>query len=284
MKLPEASLAGVRVGGAHPVAIVGVINVSPESFYRDSVAASARELRQRAARMVADGAQILDVGAMSTAPYKRGWIPEEEEIRRLVRAVTTLSSAINVPISVDTQRASVAAAALAAGASIINDVSGLEADPAMAALAARAGGVILMASESGASKGRPIVEVARLLRRALRRAAAAGIKSKAIVLDPGIGFFRHAALPWQRFDCSLLAELGRLRQLGRPLLVGVSRKSFLGKLANGEPAEGRLPGSLGATAVAVFNGAALIRTHDVAETVAAVRVAEAIRNEIGAPR
>ncbi len=261
------------------MAIVGVINVSPESFYPGSVATSARQLRATARQMVADGAVILDIGAMSTAPYNRGWIPEDEERRRLVGAVRALARGVAVPLSVDTQRASVAEAALAAGASIINDVSGLADDPAMAPLARHAGGVILMARETRPSTLTPIREVERLLRAALRRAAAARVPQRRIVLDPGIGFFRQAALPWQRFDCAVLAQLQRLQTLGHPLLVGVSRKSFLGKLADAATVEARLPASLAATAIAVLNGAALVRTHDVATTRDAVRIAEAIRAE-----
>ncbi len=271
------NLAGVDVGDGFPVRLVGAINVSPESFYSGSVARSRQALQRRAEQMVREGADILDLGAMSTAPYRQGHITEDEEVRRIDTAVRAVRAAVSVPISVDTQRSRVAAAALAAGADIVNDVSGLGTDPAMGAVARRARGVILMANETAPSRARPTALVAAHLRRCLARAGAARIAASRIVLDPGIGFFRQATVPWDVFDCTLLAHLQALRRLGHPLLVGVSRKSFIGKLTGHADASERLAGSLAATAVAVYNGAALIRTHDVAATADAVRVAAALR-------
>ena len=274
----HANLAGVDVGDGFPVRIVGAINVSPESFYSGSVAHSRRALQRLAQTMVEDGADLLDIGAMSTAPYVKGAIAETEERRRMTAAVRAVRQVVAVPISVDTQRSSVAAAALEAGAAVINDVSGLSYDSGMARVARQAAGVILMAFEKGASREAPVRMVASLLRGCLRRARSGGIDRRRIVLDPGIGFFRHAAVPWYEFDCLLLSQLSRLRQLRQPLLVGVSRKSFIGKLSSRiHPAE-RLAGSLAATAIAVHNGAALIRTHDVGATRDAVRVATALRS------
>ena len=276
MKL-YANLAGVEVGDGFPVRVMGALNVSPESFYHGSVAIGRRAVRKQALRMVEEGADILDVGAMSTAPYLQGAISEREEEQRLTAAIAALRGIVDIPISADTQRSRVAAAALAAGAAIINDVSGLRADPEMAAVARQAQGVVLMAAERGASVQRPMRMIVGLLRGCLRRARQARIPRRRIVLDPGIGFFRRAAVPWYELDCTVLHKLGRLRQLGQPLLVGVSRKSFIGKLTQKTNAEERLAGSLGATALAVYNGAAIVRTHDVAATVDVVRVAEAIK-------
>jgi dihydropteroate synthase len=279
-----ANLAGVEVGDGFPVRIVGAINVSAESFYTGSVAHGRPALRRMACRMVAEGAAVLDIGAMSTAPYGPGAIDEAEELRRLVEAVDTVRAAVAVPISVDTQRGRVAAAALRAGATIINDVSGLGADPAMAEVAGHADGVILMACAPAPSSSPPLPLIDSLLRAALRRARAARVAPERLVLDPGIGFFRRAAVPWYAVDCQVLAQLGRLRRLGRPLLVGISRKSFVGKLTGrADPAQ-RLYGSLSAAALAVYNGADVVRTHDVAATVDAVRVAEAIRAAQGEAR
>jgi len=272
-----ANLAGVEVGDGFPVRVVGAINVSPESFYSGSVRRDRAALRQLALQMVDEGADILDIGAMSTAPYLKGAISEQEEEERMVAAVRTLREVVVVPISADTQRSRVAAAALDAGASIINDVSGLSRDPAMATLAGRAAGVILMACEQGPSTAEPVTMIVRLLRACLTRALAAGVPPQRVVLDPGIGFFRQAVVPWHDLDCIVLAQLSRLRRLGRPILVGVSRKSFIGKITGRSTPAERLHGSVGAAAVAVYNGAALIRTHDVAATVDAVRIAAAIR-------
>jgi len=273
----RASLGGVDVGDGFPVRLVGVINASPESFYGGSVAVGGAALRRRAVEMAAAGADFIDVGAMSTAPYVDGAIDEDEECRRIVAAVRAVRGAVDLPLSVDTQRSRVAAAALRAGAAIVNDISGLTHDPAMGAVVRDAGGVILMAYEQRPSAAAPLVVVGALLRGCLRRARAARVPNAHIVLDPGIGFFRRAAVPWHAVDTLLLARLATLRRLGRPLLVGVSRKSFIGRLTGQREVAARLHGSVAAAAVAVVNGAHLIRTHDVGATRDAVRIGEAIR-------
>lgn len=278
----RATLAGVHLGDGLPVVVIGALNVSPGSFYSGSVVTKADDLLRAAERMTREGASLLDVGAMSTAPYLSGSISDSEEAERLGWAVGILVSKLGVPVSADTSRAEPARAALQAGASIINDVRGLTADPALASLVARAGaGVILMASERGGAEGeRPVDTVLDLLEESMRIAAQAGIPGERVVVDPGIGFFRRRGIAWHEWDCEILAALGRLRALGRPICVGVSRKSFIGEIA-GEPDPGRrLPGSLAAVAAAVLGGAHVIRAHDVAETVQAVRVAESIRQRL----
>ena len=269
---------------------MGVLNVSPESFHAGSVRTSGAELLGAALSMVEAGAALIDIGARSTAPYLQTEISETEERDRLARAVDLLASKLPVPISADTARPAPARAALEAGARVINDVSGLR-DPAVAALVAEhTAGVILMASpERGGSPeapglrqlpepaADPVASVRALLAAALGRARAAGILEERIVVDPGIGFFRDEAVPWDEWDVAVLAGLEALRSLGRPICVGVSRKSFIGAITGRAGTEERLPGSLAATAVAVWNGAALIRAHDVAETLDAIRVAERVR-------
>jgi len=273
----QADLAGVVVGGEHPVAVMGALNVSPESFYGGSVHRDSSALLDAGLAMVAEGASFVDVGARSTAPYLPTQISEEEESERLGVAVAALAGKLSVPISADTARARVARVALDAGAGIVNDVSGLR-DPEMGPLVRERGvSVILMASPDGTRLGQPVASVRELLAEALVRARAASIPDAQVVLDPGIGFFRQAPIAWDEWDITVLAGLDALAVLGRPLAVGLSRKSFLGALTGRtEPAE-RLAGSVAATAVAVLHGAALIRTHDVAETLDAVRVAERIR-------
>ncbi len=273
-----AILAGLEVGDGHPVRLVGAINVSPESFYQESVAAGETALRAKAEQMAAEGADVLDIGAASTAPYLRTEIPEAEEIQRLAWAVGVARKVVAVPISADTKRSRVAQAALDAGAVIINDVSGLRYDPGMAEIAVRrAQGVILMASETGPNARDSIDTVRGILEESLRLARMAGVPEHRVVLDPGIGFFRQAAIPWHAWDCEVLRRLGELRTLGRPLMVGISRKSFIGKTLGQENPGDRLAGSLAATAIAVANGVHLIRTHDVGPTREAVRMAEALR-------
>ena len=261
--------------------IVGVLNVSPESFYRGSVH-GAETLLRAAETMVEAGAAILDVGAMSTAPYLTGRIDADEERERLLAAVELLAGKVAAAISVDTARVEPAAAALDAGATIVNDVTGLADDRHAALIAARGAGAIVMASETAAARSRrdpraagdPVAFVHACLADALDRARAAGIPDDSIALDPGIGFFLDAPAERATWDVTVLARLAELLALGRPIAVGVSRKSFVGALTGRGDPDDRLAGSLAATAVAVLGGAALIRTHDPAETRDAIRVAE----------
>jgi dihydropteroate synthase len=229
--------------------------------------------------MVSAGAAFLDVGAMSTAPYLRGTVSASEEAERLGRAVERLVNHLEIPVSADTSRHAPARAALAAGARIINDVSGLTADERTAAEVARMGaGLILMATERE-ERGSldPVGLVKHMLVESLAIAHDAGIDPSRIVVDPGIGFFRQQGMAWHEWDCQLLARLEELRDLGRPICVGVSRKSFIGAIAAEPDPARRLPGSLSSTAAAVLHGAQLVRAHDVEETVQAVKVAQAIR-------
>ncbi len=275
---PYASLGGVEVGDGFPVRILGAINVSPESFYKGSVVADEDGLRRRAERMAADGADMIDAGAMSTAPYLETEISETEEIRRLVWAIGILRKATVLPISADTKRSRVAVAALDAGATVVNDISGFRHDPAMARVVAQhAHGAILMASETAPAAKEPAGTVQALLQESLGLADSVGLIRERVVLDPGIGFFRRAAVSWDAWDCEVLRRLGVLRALGRPILVGLSRKSFIGKILGKSDPDDRLTGSLAATAIAVLNGAHAVRTHDVAATRDAIRIAEALR-------
>ncbi len=276
-----AVLAGVAVGAEHPVRIMAALNISPGSFYPGSVRLDAVALRDAAQRAVEEGADFIDIGARSTAPYRQEDVPVSDEVRRMHDAVEAVAAAVSVPISADTTRAPVAAAALAAGARIINDVSGLRGDPAMADLAAQGDGVVLVASPDGAPPQSPIDDVRRMLADSLARASRAGIGGAEIVVDPGIGFFVDEAMSALASNCTILARLTELADLGHPLLVGVSRKAFIGRLTGHRDPADRLFGSLAAAAIAVHNGAAIIRAHDVAATRDAVRVAEAIRRAAG---
>lgn len=272
-----ATLAGLAVGGGLPVRIMAAINVSPESFYQGSVRADAGALRDAARRAWDEGADLIDIGARSTAPYRDSALAADDEVRRMRWAVEVAAAAVPLPVSADTTRAAVAAAALAAGARVINDVSGLRGDPAMADLAAQGAGVVVMAAPDGGPDAAPLALVRRALTDSLARAARAGIGRQEIVLDPGIGFFTASATPAGELNCAVLRRLAELDDLGCPLLVGVSRKRFIGALTGRDAPADRLAGSLAATAVAVLRGAAMIRTHDVAATRDAVRVAEALR-------
>ena len=283
VRVTDASLAGVRVGDPWPVRVMAVLNASPESFYRGSVHVAAERIAQAARALESEGADIIDIGAMSTAPYLQTHISAEEETDRLAAAVEAAATAVSVPISADTKRARPARAALGAGARIVNDVSGLQHDPDMAPLLAdAAAGAILMASEPTPASGPPMQRIRATLTESLARARRAGIPAQRIVLDPGIGFFREPGIAWDEWDCLVLRELAALRTFGFPLLVGVSRKSFIGKILDQPDAHDRLIGSLSCAAVAVANGAHVIRTHDVPETIQAVRMAERLRRPLAA--
>jgi dihydropteroate synthase len=260
---------------------MGALNVSPESFYGGSVHRDREALVRAGTAMARAGAAILDVGARATAPYLDTAIDDAEEADRLAAAVACLVAKVGVPVSADTARASAARAALDAGASVINDVTGLR-DAMVARLVAERGvSIILMASPRAAGDpsgpAAPLPTVTGILSAALGRARAADIPDERVVLDPGIGFFRDMPISWDAWDATILGRLDGLACLGRPLCVGISRKSFLGAITGrSDPAE-RLPASLAATALAVQGGAAVIRTHDVRETIDAVRVAERVQ-------
>jgi len=281
--LRRASLGPVAVGDGIPVAVMGALNVSPESFYAGSIHTTHDALLRAADLMVEAGAALIDVGAMSTAPYLAAVITEDEERRRLADAVEILARKLPVPISADTARLGPALAAIEAGAAILNDVTGL-ADERVARIAAEHDvSLILMASPRAfrAPKEQevhdPIGFVSGVLAHALDRVARAGIPAERVVLDPGIGFFLERPAERADWDARVVAGLRSLAPLGRPLCVAVSRKSFVGAVTRRTSPADRLAGSLAATAVAVLGGAAVVRAHDVRETVDAVRVAETLR-------
>ncbi|MCX9082621.1 MAG: dihydropteroate synthase [Candidatus Methanoperedens sp.] len=268
----EKTIAGLKVGDDQPVRIMGVINLSKESFYKNSVV-SPENVRDTAIKMINEGADLIDIGARSTWPLA-GKISKDEERSRLIPAIRALAG-IPVPISVDTMFSDIAGEALTAGAHIINDVSGFTADEKMIDMAAKyACPVILMASNN--SPGDPVGmdAVMESLGRIIERAQDNGISPDSIIIDPAIGKWTPEKLPI--YDYETIDTIARLRIFKKPILAAISRKSFIGNTLNKPPTE-RLYGSIAATAIAVRNGAHIIRTHDVASTLDAVRVAEAAR-------
>jgi dihydropteroate synthase len=257
--------------GTRPL-IMGVINVTPDSFFDESRHPQASDAVATALRFVAEGADIVDVGGESTRP---GHVPvdAEQEIGRVLPVVRELSRSIAVPISIDTYKAKVAEQALVAGAKIVNDVWGLSRDPNMApTIAAHDAAVIIMHNREKADPSLDIVnEVEGFFQKALERAAAAGIRKDRIVLDPGIGFGKTLEQ-----NLVILARLEEIVGLGFPVLLGVSRKSFIGKLVPSEPGE-RLPATIAANVIGALAGVSIIRVHDVAAHVQALKIAAAIR-------
>ncbi|RTL73704.1 MAG: dihydropteroate synthase [Bradyrhizobiaceae bacterium] len=253
------------------VLMMGVLNITPDSFsdggeFLDPAAALAQ-----AERLVADGADILDIGAESTRPYGAKPISANEEMARLAPILPAIVQ-LGVPISIDTMKADVAAWALDQGAAVLNDVWGLHRDPAMAKLAAGRGApIVVMHNRDEADPAIDIMkDIAVFFERSLAIADTAGLSRDSIVLDPGIGFGKT---PEQSMIA--LARLGELSQFGRPILVGASRKRFIASVSPSEPRQ-RIGGSLAAHLLAVQNGARIIRAHDVFETVQALRVTAAI--------
>lgn len=281
-----ARIGGVGVGGRNPVRIMGIINVSPESFHKGSVHTSARSIRDAARHMAACGADFIDVGGMSTAPYLDTEVPDKTELQRVVRAVDAVCDACDVPVSVDTCRASVADAALEHGASIVNDVTGLKHDPAMRdVVAARRPSLILCAYGRMRAGGNGLDAVCALLEESIAIASRCHVRTSRMAVDPAIGFFRRGGTgrfhtrirsDWVTRDVKVLGSLDRVCP-GMPVLVSVSNKSFIGRLSGQDDASKRQPGTAAAEAIAVLRGASIVRTHDVESAKAAASVASAVR-------
>ena len=254
--------------------VMGVLNVTPDSFSDGGRFFDAATALDQARRMVAEGADILDIGAESTRPYGGALaVPIEEEMRRLAPILPT-AVALGVPVSIDTMKAGIAEQAIATGAAMVNDVWGLQRDRDLARVVAEHGvPVIVMHNRDAADPSLDIMaDIAAFFARSLEIADRAGIVRQNIVLDPGIGFGKT---PEQ--SLTAIARLAELKSFGLPLLVGASRKRFIDKVSPAPP-DRRLGGSIAAHLNAVAGGAAIIRTHDVAETVQALHVDAAIRS------
>jgi dihydropteroate synthase len=255
-------------------AVMGVLNVTPDSFSDGGQFAAPERALAQARRMIAEGADIIDVGAESTRPYGSEPISVEEELKRLEPVLSDVV-ALGTPVSIDSMKSAVVAWALDQGAAIANDVWGLQRDSGMAGLIAERGvPVIIMHNRERADPAIDIMQdISAFFARSLDIAAKVGISSDKIVLDPGTGFGKT---PEQ--SMTALARLGELQSFGLPLLVGASRKRFISTVTPSEPHQ-RLGGSIAAHLLAAQNGARIIRAHDVAETVQALRVAAAIREQ-----
>lgn len=253
--------------------VMGILNVTPDSFSDGGVFFARDAAVAHAGQMIEEGADIIDVGAESTRPYGNAVaVTAEEELRRL-EAVLPAAVSMGRPVSIDTMKATVAAWALDQGAAIVNDVWGLQRDPGMAGVVARHyAPVIVMHNREAVDPHIDIMaDMAAFFERSLAIAARAGIQHDRIVLDPGIGFGKTPAQSMQA-----IARLDRLKAFGLPILVGASRKRFIDQVVPSPP-DRRLGGSLAAHILAVERGAALIRAHDVAPTVQALRVMAAIQ-------
>ncbi|QLH75712.1 MAG: dihydropteroate synthase [Methanomassiliicoccales archaeon] len=262
--------------------VMGILNVTPDSFSDGGECLTKEAAVRKFQEMVSEGADIIDIGAESTRP---GAVPisEDEELSRLLPVLREVVSS-KVPVSVDTRHASVAEEAVRAGASIVNDISGLR-DPEMTEVVARSGCPVVAMHMRGDPQNMQSLtvyedllgDIHTELARILQRAEAGGIQREKVILDPGIGFAKTTEQ-----NLEIIRRLGELRSLGRPLLIGASRKRFIGEISGGGPKE-RLAGSIAAAVMAVTNGANIVRVHDVAPTVQALKVAHAVISPTARP-
>ena len=273
-------LGTISVGGSNPVRIMGILNTSPESFYKKSISSSKQKIIDTINRMQEAGADFIDIGGMSTAPYLSTMITEKMEINRIIKGIKIVQQYSNLPISVDTCRSSVAKEALELGVDIINDITGLKYDPLMPKIVEKySPSLILCAYSKKTIIGNQVQKTKKLLQESLNISKSANISQSQIVLDPSIGFFRNKGKKsaiftkinsdWIQRDLTILQNL-RAINLNKPILVSVSNKSFLGKILKKENPSDRLYGSLAAEVISVLNGAHIIRTHNVSETKDAV--------------
>lgn len=250
--------------------VMAILNATPDSFSGDGLAGDLDRAVAKARQAVADGADIIDIGGESTRPGHVP-VPAVEEIERVVSIVRAVSAAVSIPISIDTSKAAVAEAALAAGARIVNDVRGLTADPGIAGAVARHRVPVVVTHDISLEPTIDILtQIAHELDRRANLAIDAGVSRSNIIVDPGFGFGKD----WQQ-NLELLRRLPELKTLGYPILVGLSRKSTIGRVLE-LPVEDRLEGTLATTALAIAAGADIVRVHDVRPNVRVARMADAV--------
>jgi len=276
-----AKIANVTVGEKYPVRIMGILNTSPESFYKKSVNTNKLSIRNTVKRMEDEGADFIDIGGMSTAPYLSTIVSEKVESKRILNAIKIVQNHTNLPISVDTCRSKVAKAALEYGVDIINDISGLKYDGEMQQVISEYNpSLILCAYDSKTVLGNS-VSTKKLLSESLKIAKKSHISSEKIVLDPAIGFFRKTGKgpfftkiksDFVARDLDVLKNLNLIKQ-NFPILISVSNKSFIGNILRKPNPSDRLFGSIAAEVVSVMNGADIIRTHNVGSTKDAIMIA-----------
>jgi len=273
----------LEIGDNYPTIVMGVLNLSPESFYKGSVYDNAKKIELATKNMIANGAAILDLGARSTAPWSKK-ITIEEEINRMESAMNTVCKFIsdNIILSIDTQYREVAKRVLEISVEfnkkiIINDVSCLKTDPGLVDFIVENGlPIILMASKKVPGDLLTITEIIHELNKTFELLERKGYDQKKIIIDPGIGRWIDEKTP--EFDLKIIGNLVKLRSLRKPILVAISRKSFIGAALNITEPEKRLNGSLSATAIAVYKGVHIIRTHDVnQQLMEIIKIAEKIR-------
>ncbi len=277
MSVGDTLIGGVRFSWGNRTYVMGIVNVTPDSFSGDGRGYDVEAAVRQAVAFQKEGADVIDVGGESTRPrHTYGEVAatpvgEAEELGRVLPVIRRLREAVSIPISIDTYKASVAERALEAGASMVNDVWGLKADPRMAEVVAKAGvPVVLTHNQQGADYKDLVPEVIAGLRSSIEAALKAGVAVENIIADPGMGFGKNA-----QQNLEILRRLGEFKALGRPILVGMSRKATIGAVL-GLPVEQRLEGTAATVALSIANGADLVRVHDVKEMVRVARMTDAV--------
>ena len=278
-----AKLGKLTVGNKNETKIMGIINISPESFYKNSIKITKSEISKTVKKMEDEGASIIDVGAMSTAPYLKTVISEKQELNRISKSINIIQNVTNLPISIDTCRATVAEYALDSGIEIINDVSGLKFDKNMPKILEKfQPSVIVCAYSKKIIYSSHVTETKKLLQESIKIAKLAKIPKDRIVVDPAIGFFRNSGREfpftrirsdWVTRDISIIQNLRSIKN-DFPVMVSVSNKSFLGSILHKDDPNDRFYGTLAAELISVMYGADILRTHNVGATKDILKISE----------
>ncbi|MDW0165018.1 MAG: dihydropteroate synthase [Nitrososphaeraceae archaeon] len=290
--MKKVKISNLEIGNGTPK-IMGILNVSPESFYKESISTGKKIISERASQMEKEGADIIDIGGMSTAPYLDTVISVEKEVERIRNSVKAVKEVCRIPVSVDTPRADVAKVSAELGVDLINDVTGLKYDERMKEIVFSTGLPVIIGAYGRKSityRSGDIFETIEILQESLNLAHKKGISDNKIIIDPLIGFFRStgnnpfftkiAHDSWYERDLEIISGLKTLSKISMPICISVSRKSFIGKLFNLTESERLIP-SIITQIICALNGASIIRTHDVKETKIGLELLQKITKDRG---
>jgi dihydropteroate synthase len=289
--LGKVKIRNLEIGNGKPK-IMGIINASPESFYKESIATGKKIISERAIEMEEEGADLIDIGGMSTAPYGHTIVSANKEVERLRNSISAVKDACSIPLSVDTPRAEVAKVSIDMGVDLVNDVTGLKYDEKMKSVVFSSGLPVIIGAYGDRSvtyKLGNIAETIDILQKSLVLADESGISEDKLIVDPLIGFFRESGnnpfftkishQNWYDRDIGIISNLKHLSNLSKPICISVSRKSFIGHLFKLTETERLIP-SIILQAICVLNGTDIIRTHDVKETRVALELLERMSKQL----
>lgn len=289
--LGKVKIRNLEIGNGKPK-IMGIINASPESFYKESIATGKKIISERAIEMEEQGADIIDIGGMSTAPYGHNLVSANKEVERLRNSISAVKDVCSIPLSVDTPRAEVARVSIDMGVDLVNDVTGLKYDEKMKSVVFSSGLPVIIGAYGDRSvtyNSGDIAETIDILQKSLVLADESGISEDKLIVDPLIGFFRESGnnpfftkishQNWYDRDMGIISNLKQLSNLSKPICISVSRKSFIGRLFNLTETERLIP-SIILQVICALNGTDIIRTHDVKETRVALELLERISKQL----